>query len=491
MEVTLIYPHQLFQPNIHPALHPNRVVYLVEESFILTHNPIHRAKLVLHRLSMVAYQKTLEGAGYEVRYLDIREYPTTDSVFGKLRHDGVAVVHIVDTTDDYLEQAIANAGKTYGFSRVSYDPPLFFLTKEDACTRYIKSRRHMGRFYKQLRIDTGILMNGDEPLGGQFSFDVDNRQKIPKGTPLPTDIILKPVPADVLTWLSGVSGEQYGDTTLWLPTTHQETEKFLAEFLRLRLADFGPYEDAIDTTHTRLWHSTLSPLINIGLLTPRQVIDTTLSYAAAHDISLQSREGFIRQIIGWREFIRASYEVDGRTMRTKNFFQHTRPLPPGSWDASTGVLPLDHTIQTALRCGYTHHIERLMVAGNFFLLTQTDPEQVYRWFMGLYIDAYDWVMVPNVYGMSQFTDGGLFATKPYISGSAYLRKMSNYPKGDWEGLWTALYWNFIQNHKEFFTTNHRLSMMPKLLEKMSPEKRQTYAKTAHEYLQNTNEENAR
>jgi deoxyribodipyrimidine photolyase-related protein len=220
--------------------------------------------------------------------------------------------------------------------------------------------------------------------------------------------------------------------------------------------------------------------LNIGLLTPRYVIDTTLAYAATHNVPIASLEGFVRQIIGWREFIRASYEVDGRMMRGKNFFLHTRTLTPKWWQGTTGIVPLDTMIGRALAYGYTHHIERLMVAGNLMLLSGLHPDEVYRWFMGLYIDAYDWVMVPNVYGMSQFADGGSFATKPYISGAAYIKKMSNYPKGDWEAIWTALYWNFIATHKNVFLQNHRLSMMPRLLEKMTKETR-----TGHENLATT------
>jgi deoxyribodipyrimidine photolyase-related protein len=199
-------------------------------------------------------------------------------------------------------------------------------------------------------------------------------------------------------------------------------------------------------------------------------------------VSLNSLEGFVRQVIGWREFIRASYECDGTAMRTKNFWKHKRPLPLSFWNATTGVLPLDNAIEKALTSGYNHHIERLMVLGNFMLLTETHPDDVYRWFMGMYVDAYDWVMVPNVYGMSQFADGGIFATKPYISGSSYLKKMSDYTKGTWEDLWTALYWNFIGKNKEFFLSNHRLSMMPRLLEKMSQEKQKEYKTRATEYL---------
>jgi deoxyribodipyrimidine photolyase-related protein len=174
-------------------------------------------------------------------------------------------------------------------------------------------------------------------------------------------------------------------------------------------------------------------------------------------------------------------------MRQKNFFQHSRQIPKAYWTGDTGLLPVDAAISTALTYGYNHHIDRLMVMGNIFLLTQTNPQAVYQWFMGMYIDAYDWVMVPNVYGMSQFADGGSFATKPYISGANYLRKMSDYPAGDWENTWTALYWNFIHTHQEFFKQNHRLSMMPRLLEKMESVKKQQHFTRAQSYLHDTSE----
>ena len=482
MDATIIYPHQLFKVGTHPALTTGRAVYLVEETLLLNYNPSHRARLLLIRNAMQSYRKELLLHNHKVKYLDIHEYPTTDMVFKKLYTDGISKLHIVDTTDNFLERSIVSAEKKFGFSRVFYDSPMFYFSKTESMERYLKSRHNMARFYKQIRIDTRILMNNNKPLGGQFSFDLDNRKKIPKKTILPDDIILSPVSKETFNWLKTIPGDFYGKSVTWLPHTHKEAEKFLKEFLRLRLINFGPYEDAIDTTHTRLWHSTLSPLLNIGLLTPKLVIETTLHYAEKHQTPIQSLEGFIRQIIGWREFIRASYEVDGSSMRQKNFFYHKNPLPKGSWNGNTSVQPLDNTITTTLNLGYTHHIERLMVAGNFFLLTRTHPHAIYHWFMAMYIDAYDWVMVPNIYGMSQFADGGSFATKPYISGSSYLRKMSNYPKGDWEGLWTALYWLFIYDNHDFFSKNHRLSMMPKLLEKMDSEKRKLYFEQAKNYL---------
>lgn len=497
MEAAIVYPHQLFADS--PALTKERIVYLVEEPLLLTHNPIHRQRLILHKLSMDAYQTQLETAGYTVTRLTIQEHPTTGSVFARLAADGVQKIHVVDTTDTYLEQAITKSE----IERVWYESPLFILPKAEACERFTASKRLMASFYKQLRKDKQILIepNG-APTGGKWSFDEDNRQKIPKGVTPPPDIeshTNETIEA-AIAWTETVSAEIYGRADCWLPYTHAAAEQFVVDFLETRFHDFGPYEDAITHLHVRLWHSTLSPLLNIGLLTPQQVLDASLAYAKKHDVPINSLEGFVRQILGWREFIRASYEVDGTQMRNSNFFNHTRQLPASFWnddsEITTGLLPVDCVITKVLCCGYSHHIERLMVMGNVMLLCQIHPDEVYRWFMGMYIDAYDWVMVPNVYGMSQFADGGSFATKPYIAGANYLTKMSDYPsdkhlnanripgdpESNWEATLTALYWYFIDTNKDVFLSNHRMSMMPRLLEKMDPDTRQQHLARAQAFL---------
>lgn len=346
----------------------------------------------------------------------------------------------------------------------------------------------MARFYKKIRIENNILIDSNKcPEGGRWSFDEDNRKKIPKNTPLPDDPKFYKDESEIIEakqWLNTVQTDKYGEERVWLPWTHTDAEIYLDEFISNRLSLFGDYEDAIISKNVRLFHSGLSALINIGLISPKQVIQKIISTGKTNKIKINCIEGFIRQIIGWREFIRASYECDGVVMRTKNFWKNQNLLPSSFWDRTTGIFPLDNAIEKALMFGYNHHIERLMVLGNFMLLTKTHPDDVYKWFMTMYVDAYDWVMVPNVYGMSQFADGGIFATKPYISGSSYLKKMSNYPTGDWEDLWTALYWNFIDEHRVFFSSNHRLSMMPKLFDKMSTEKRNYYYEIAKNFLQN-------
>ncbi len=464
-------------------------MYLVEEPLFISEYGTHRQKMLLHRLSLQAYKNELEQAGFMVHYKEYTPGATTTSILTEICTEGVTTMHIVDTTDNYLERRITTTATTAGFTRVGYESPLFILCKAEATLRFEKSKKFMKKFYEQLRRDKNILMEGTKPLGGQFSFDSANQAKLPKQIALPADIrwLENAEVTKAQEWLTGITSEQYGEARVWVPYTRVAAKNFLKEFLADRFEHFGTYEDAITTRHQRLFHSTLSPLINIGLLSPLEVVEAAIAYAAKNKTPLNSLEGFVRQIIGWREFIRASYEVDGTNMRNQNFFNHTRTLPSEFWTDSTTILPLDISIKSALTYGYNHHIERLMVLGNFMLLSEIHPTDVYRWFMAMYVDAYDWVMVPNVYGMSQFSDGGSFATKPYISGSSYLQKMSDYPKAvaadeDWEELWTALYWNFIDTHQKFFLTNFRLSMMPRLLAKMEESKRMAYLDRARAYL---------
>jgi deoxyribodipyrimidine photolyase-related protein len=242
------------------------------------------------------------------------------------------------------------------------------------------------------------------------------------------------------------------------------------------------YEDAIVAKENILHHSVLTPMLNTGLLTPQQVLDAVLKHAEAYGTPLNSVEGFVRQVIGWREFIRIVYEREGSKQRSTNYWKFKRKIPAGFWTGTTGIAPIDITIRKVLATGYCHHIERLMVLGNFMLLCEFDPDEVYKWFMELFIDAYDWVMVPNVYGMTQFADGGLMTTKPYISGSNYLMKMSDYEKGDWQQVWDGLFWRFMHVHRDFFLKNPRLGMLVGTFDKMSEEKRNNHLATAEKYL---------
>ena len=234
------------------------------------------------------------------------------------------------------------------------------------------------------------------------------------------------------------------------------------------------------TRSATVFHSLLSPYLNMGLLTPEEVLDKAT--ARADDIPLPSLEGFVRQVIGWREFVRGIYREFSDRQESSNFWDHERELTDAWYHGTTGIPPLDDTIRTAQRLGWTHHIPRLMVMGNLMTLCEIRPASAHRWFMEMYVDSSEWVMGPNVYGMGLYSDGGIFATKPYICGSNYLRKMSDYPKGDWCDIVDGLYWRFIDKHRDFFESNPRLALMPRALDRLDDDRRRCIFAAAEEFL---------
>jgi deoxyribodipyrimidine photolyase-related protein len=276
-----------------------------------------------------------------------------------------------------------------------------------------------------------------------------------------------------------------GETSRFLyPVTHDAAQSWLKDFLTHRLGHFGDYQDAISAREPYLFHSLLSPLLNIGLLTPQQVLEATLAFAKEHPVPLNSLEGFVRQVLGWREYVRAVYLLAGEQQRAGNFWKHHRDLPGAFYTANISIPPVDTIIRRLLATAYAHHIERLMVLGNFMLLAEIDPGAVYRWFMEMFIDAYDWVMVPNIFGMSQFADGGLIMTKPYVSSSHYLLKMSDYPAGPWCDIWDGLFWRFIEKHRDYFQKNPRLKPLVRILNRMPTDRLRELIGSAEEFLAN-------
>ncbi len=269
------------------------------------------------------------------------------------------------------------------------------------------------------------------------------------------------------------------------PTCHADAEIWLKDFLAHRLLQFGPYEDAISNKGVWLFHSTLSSSLNSGLLNPKQVVDAALEYAKSHDVPLASLEGFVRQIVGWREYVRALYVVRGVELRKANMFKAERQLTHHWYDGTTGLPPLDDMIHKVQRHAYAHHIERLMIAGNAMLLSEIHPDAVYAWFMELFIDAYDWVMVPNVYGMSQFAAGNIMTTKPYMSASNYILTMSDYKRGEWSNVWDGLYWRFVDTHRHFLSKNPRLGgVLISRLDSMDSARRRIIGYRADDFLDN-------
>ncbi len=491
-DVTIIFPHQLFRQ--HPALEKERQIFIVEEKLFFNQYNFHKQKLVLHRASMQCYKNWLENKNYTVKYIEAHD-PVSDArnLVKHLAEKYCKEIHVAEVIDDWLSRRLLSACQQHNIQLQVYQSPSFINSMKDANDFFDNKQRYFQTdFYIWQRKKYKLLLDvSDHPVGGKWSFDSENRKRFPKNEIAPALHLPKQnkYVSEARTYVEQHYTNNYGsnkdpfyNTNGFFPVTFTESEQWLDDFIQYRFKKFGVYEDAIIAKEQVLHHSVLSSSLNIGILTPKQVIDAVIENAYKHNIPLNSLEGFIRQIIGWREYIRIVYEREGRKQRTKNYWNFTRKIPISFWNGTTGIEPIDAVIKKVLQSAYTHHIERLMVLGNFMLLCEFNPDEVYKWFMELFIDAYDWVMVPNVYGMTQFADGGIMSTKPYISSSNYLIKMSDFKKGKWQQTWDALFWRFMHVHRDFFKSNQRIGMLLTTFDKMSEEKKASYLDTAENFL---------
>lgn len=486
MTIGIVFPHQLFEEL--PFTKDVKEIWLVEEYLFFKQMPFHKQKIAFHRASMKAYCQLLLTKGYEVHYIEaISEYSDVRLLIAQLGGQYQALEYI-DPVDCWLEQRILRSSQECKMVLKKLPTPMFMMS-EAWLNAYAQGKKQFFQtdFYKKVRIALDLLMQPDgSPLGGQWTYDQDNRKKYPpqRTPPPPYRPETLPYYLEAIQYTHTHFGHHPGMLApeALYPTTHDQARAQLQHFLEHGLVDFGNYQDSIVLDAPFLHHSLLSAALNTGLLLPGQVIHAAIGYGLTQEVPLNSLEGFVRQIIGWREYMRLCYVYKGTPMRTRNFWNFDRPLPSGFWDANTGISPLDDTLTKTVRYAYNHHIERLMVLGNFLLLTETHPDEVYKWFMCMYIDAYDWVMVPNVYAMSQYADGGTLTTKPYISGSNYLSKMSNWPKGQWQSLWDALFWRFMHTHRDFFVSNPRLALLVGALDKMDEQTKAQHLRIAEQYL---------
>ena len=463
-EVGLIFPNQLYK-NVPISKRTDNLI-LIEYSLFFGEkkyiNNFHQNKLVLHRASMKSYFEN-ELDKFNSQYTDYNQ-ADLDKVFNTLK--GTKKVFAYEPKDFLLEKRLKKFSHKYNLE-LEFIPNPGFLTPKEIYNEFFDNHKYlMTPFYIDQRKRLNILVKKDgKPLHDKWTFDTENREKMPKNlkAPLPKFFGKNEYVEEAKKYVEKHFSNNLGQTDNFIyPTNHAEARKALNEFLNERLNSFGPYEDAISTENDFNFHSLLSSSINIGLLTPLEVVKETLDFAEENKVHFASLEGFIRQIIGWREFMMIVYERDGVKERTSNLFHHKRKLPKSFYNGTTGIKPVDDTIKKALKFGYTHHIERLMILGNFMCLCEIDPDEIYKWFMEFYIDSYDWVMVPNVYGMSQFADGGLITTKPYVSSSNYILKMSNYSKNEeWCEIWDGLFWRFLHKNKAKISSNSRIGMLIK------------------------------
>ncbi|MDO5661780.1 MAG: cryptochrome/photolyase family protein [Brachybacterium sp.] len=510
-DVRLVLPHQLFEEQL--QIPQGTVVVLIEHDLYVRQYAFHAHKLVLHRASMDRFTRRLSGAGYTVEVLrSRRDRSSREQLVELLQNLSPSSVTWFDVVDDWLaqdlEQALADAGCAVSAEDV-LESPNFLTTREQIDAWFGTNDARMQDFYRWQRTRLNVLLDEDGgPLGGQWSFDPENRKKLPRGYTPPVvgrfahhPVVGAELALDLdgtadddtgragedveraIAWVAEEFPDAPGDpqTFAW-PTSAEEACEHLAEFVTERLDGFGPYEDAISATHPFIHHGLLTASLNIGLLSPAEVLTAALG-AADEDTPLASLEGFVRQVIGWREYMRATYCTRGRRLRTSNHLGHHAQLGPGWWTGKTGLKPVDLVISRVRATGYCHHIERLMVLGNAMCLLRIHPDEVYRWFCEMFIDAYDWVMVPNVYAMSQYAAADSITTKPYVSGSNYLKTMSDLPPGEWQADWDALYWTFVEDHREIFAQNPRAHMIASHLDRMDGETLAAHRERAARWLE--------
>lgn len=481
----IVFPNQLFYDNAN-VLACSSVLLAEEPRFFLDFK-YNQKKLLLHRASMQAYKDYLIKKGLQVHYADFQEITEPDFYRNFIRKNKFKEISLFDPEDFFLENIIDTIAEDASLKVSILPNPQFICSKQDIWQLFVNKKHYnMTGFYIRMRKNLNILIDQNgKPVGGKWTYDTANRKPIPKDIKIP-DVpcaVNAPDLIDSAEYVLKYFHSNPGSVDNFIyPINNKQAISWLDNFLNNRLKNFGDYEDAISTERVFLFHSVLSSSLNIGLVTPEEVVRRTLDYADKNDIPINSLEGFIRQVIGWREFMRAVYVMENKKMRLGNFWNFNYKMPDSFYYGTTGIEPVDCIVKKFIKHGYANHIERLMILGSFMLLCRIHPDYVYRWFMEFSIDSYDWVMVPNVYGMSQYSRGGLMTTKPYICSSNYILKMSNFAKGDWCHIWDSLFWSFVDKYRMMLTKNPRSKILTYHLDKFSKEKLMGYKITADLYL---------
>ncbi len=481
----LILPTHLFEEN--NLINSNSTVYIYEHPVYFTMYPYHKLKLILHRASMKYYYNYLsEKYKCIVKYINQDE--NIDIIFNK---------HANINMYDPMDFSVTKSLKKYANKITMYDSPNFITSSKDLKDYGIKLNQTA--FYKWQRKRFNILIDGKgNPIGGKWTYDTENRNPFPKDYDLDMKIKINQdiYVIDAIKYVNKHFNNNIGSTDFYLPVNFSEAKLHFKVFLKNRLSDFGKYQDAVSEKIVVGNHSLLSPLLNIGLLTPKYVIEKALSYYKKNKISIETIEAFIRQILGWREYMRYVYIFKHKELISLNHFNHKNNLSNIWFTAKTDIKPIDDIILKSIRYGYAHHIERLMYIGNFMLLTQIHPKKIHDWFMIMFVDSYHVFMEPNVYGMSQYSAGKIMSTRPYFSSSNYIDKMSTYKKKydtykkiqlnkddyEWFEVFDALYYNFINNNIGEFSKNYATASSVSHWKRKTLKEKKNYIKIANDYL---------
>ena len=490
-EAFIVLGNQLFPLN-HIQDFRSCHFFMAEDYDLCTYFKFHKHKLIFYLSAMREYKDALIKNKYKCTYCKLDGQKINHKYEDKLElfinKNKIKKLKIFEIPDSFFRNRIVNFCKKKNIDLEIIQSPMFMSDRALLKEYFEKNKKpFLNNFYKLQRINQNILIKNNLPTGGKWSFDEDNRKKLPKNIQIPP--IKLPSEnkniKDVKILIDEKFKKHPGNISGFLIPTNRETAlNWLQSFFKDRFKNFGDYEDALTTESNLVFHSLLSPLLNIGLLVPSEVIQEALKYHKKNKIPLNSFEGFIRQILGWREFIKGTYDKYENQMVKGNFWNHKRKLTSSWYTGTTGIDPLDHFIKEVNACGYTHHIPRLMVISNIMNLAGIHPKEIYRWFMEMFVDSSDWVMVPNVFSMGTFSDGGIFATKPYICGSNYILKMSNFKKGEWCDIVDGLYWSFIERNMSEIKKNYRMSMMANAYKKISEERKKTIFTKANKFIKN-------
>ena len=478
------------------------VVYVMMEVRSETDYVRHHAQKVLGIFAaMRRFAAALEQAGHRVEYLRIGESRNRHSFAANLawlvEQFGATRLERMEADEWRVEQDLLNAFEHCALPQTVVSAEHFLLERDEAAKRFATKVPRMEFFYRELRRRYRILLEPDgEPRGGRWNFDPENRDKWPGDPPAPAwpwqQHDLRALWAEIEAAGVQTIGEPAADAFGW-PLSRSEARVWLADFITHRLAHFGRFQDAMSEKSSTLFHAGLSFALNSKMLHPREVIDAATAAFANGQAELAATEGFVRQILGWREYVRGIYWARMPGYATLNALDARRPLPAWYWNADTKMACLRAAIGQSLSLGYAHHIQRLMLTGNFALLAGCDPDEVDRWYLGIYIDAFEWVELPNTRGMSQFADGGIVGSKPYSASAAYIHRQSDHCKGchykhslrhgERACPFNSLYWHFHLRHREIFARNPRLAMAYRSWDRMKADERAATLAQAQSYLE--------
>jgi len=453
----------------------------------------HKHKLVLLISALRHWTKYLEKDFKNIVHIKItkkRDVDLMHQLEDLHQKDPFDILHVTQPSDHGVLTQLMFFGSKYNVE-LNIHSDTKFIDSIEGFSEWSKDKKSLVQeyYYRWLRKKYSLLMDGDKPLGGKWNFDKENQKSVSKlkESPKPR----QKLKSDEITISTMVDVENcFPDSVGNLESfnwavTHTDARKQLQIFLESYFKSFGDFQDAIDKNNSTLFHSLLSPYINSGLLDPMECIVDAVSHfnESRNNIPINALEGFVRQILGWREFIRGVYWENMPQYKEKNFWSHKNSLNNNWYSGETGIPLLDDAIQESVNTGYTHHINRLMIISNLMNLSNIKPKEIYQWFMEMYVDSADWVMVPNVFGMGTYADGGIFSTKPYICGSSYMLRMSNYKKGEWCDTVDGLYWRFIETNREFFAKNPRLGLMLKSLDRMDQDRKIKIYSAADKFIE--------